>query len=181
MSVSNSPIDLANRRDPSQAADERTALREWLDYHRATLLLKVDGLRDEQVRQRSIPTSNLSLLGLLRHMAVVERYWFSWVMTGEDVASIFVTDDDPDADFNFDLSATLEEALSAFKSEVVTSRKVEASFASLDDRARRTQVRDGGDFCPDLRWVMVHMIEEYARHNGHADLIREAIDGVTGD
>ena len=169
------------RVDPQQVANERTSLREWLEYHRATLLMKIDGLSDAQARTRSIPSSNLSLLGLLRHMVVVERYWFTWVVGGVQPEPIYITWEDENLDFNFDETATLAEALDSFNTELVTSRRYEAACASLDSRAARTEVRDGADFCPDLRWVMVHMIEEYARHNGHADLLREAIDGVTGD
>ena len=169
------------RVDPQQVADERTSLREWLEYHRATLLMKIDGLTDTQARTRSIASSNLSLLGLLRHMVFVECYWFSWVIAGDDREPVFASDDDPDADFNFDEAATLADAVVAFEAELVSSRRLEAACASLDTLAARTEVRDGADFRPDLRWVMVHMIEEYARHNGHADLLREAIDGVTGD
>ena len=169
------------RVEPQQVADERTSLREWLEYHRATLLMKIDGLTDTQARTRSIPSSNLSLLGLLRHMVVVERYWFTWVVGGVQPEPIYITWEDENLDFNFDETATLAEALDSFNTELVTSRRYEAACASLDSRAARTEVRDGADFCPDLRWVMVHMIEEYARHNGHADLLREAIDGVTGD
>jgi hypothetical protein len=169
------------RVDPQQVADERTALREWLEYHRATLLMKIDGLTDAQARARSIASSNLSLLGLLRHMVVVERYWFTWVIGGVQAAPIYITWEDENLDFNFDDAATLAEALNSFNAELVTSRGFEAACESLDSLAARSEVRDGADFQPDLRWVMVHMIEEYARHNGHADLLREAIDGVTGD
>lgn len=167
--------------DPQQVADERTAVREWLEYHRATLLMKINGLSDAQARTRAISSSNLSLLGLLRHMVVVECYWFTWVVAGVDREPLFVSDDDRDFDFNFDDAVTLEEALLAFDAEVNESRRFEAACESLDSLAARTEVRDGADFRPDLRWVMLHMIEEYARHNGHADILREAIDGEAGD
>ncbi len=169
------------RVDPQQVANERTSLREWLEYHRATLLMKIDGLSDAQARTRSIPSSNLSLLGLLRHMVVVERYLFTWVIGGVQPEPIYITWEDDNLDFNFDDTATLTEALESFNAGLVTSHGYEVVCESLDSLAARTEVRDGADFRPDLRWVMVHMIEEYARHNGHADLLREAIDGVTGD
>jgi uncharacterized damage-inducible protein DinB len=167
------------RVDPQQAADERTAVREWLEYHRATLLMKIDGLTDTQARTRAIPSSNLSLLGLLRHMVVVERYWFTWVIGGVRPEPIYITWEDENLDFNFDDSATLDEAMNSYMVELNTSRGFEVG--SLDTLAATTEVREGADFRPDLRWVMLHMIEEYARHNGHADLLREAIDGTRGD
>ena len=169
------------RVDPQQVADERTAVREWLEYHRATLLMKIDGLTDTQARTRAIPSSNLSLLGLLRHMVVVERYWFTWVIGGVRPEPIYITWEDENLDFNFDDSATLDEAMNSYMVELNTSRGFEAAVGSLDTLAATTEVREGADFRPDLRWVMLHMIEEYARHNGHADLLREAIDGTRGD
>jgi hypothetical protein len=112
-------------------------------------------------------------------MVVVERYWFTWVIGGVRPEPIYITWEDENLDFNFDDSATLDEAMNSYMIELNTSRGFEVG--SLDTLAATTEVREGADFRPDLRWVMLHMIEEYARHNGHADLLREAIDGTRGD
>jgi uncharacterized damage-inducible protein DinB len=154
-------------------ADERTMLDAWLDYHRATLLWKCEGLSDEQLKRRSAEPSTLSLLGLVRHMTDVERGWFRRRIGREDrskAGPIYYSDERPDGDFD-DLDDTdATEVFAAFSEEVERCRAV-AAGVSLDERA--------GEF--SVRWIYVHMIEEYARHNGHADLLRERIDGATGD
>ncbi len=165
------------RTDPPYVADERTSLDAWLDYHRATLLWKCAGLSPEQLAQRSAEPSTMSLLGLVRHMAEVERGWFRQFVAGEDVPDIYFTDESPDADFDGVDPARADEDFDIFRAEVEAARAVAARYADLDHRTRRGR----RDFDIDLRWVYVHMIEEYARHNGHADLIRERIDGVIGD
>jgi len=158
--------------------DERTQLTAWLDYYRATLLMKCDGLRLEQLTARPVATSALTLLGLLRHMAAVEQYWFEDILEGRDVQWYIDNEEDPDADFN-DLSAlSLMEVADMFDRACVTSRDIVAQ-RSLDDSATRDNAAWGGEKV-DTRWVMIHMIEEYARHVGHADFLRELIDGATG-
>jgi len=158
--------------------DERTQLTAWLDYYRATLLLKCDGLRLEQLTMRPIASSALTLLGLLRHMAAVEQYWFEDILEGRDVQWYIEDDNDPDADFN-DLSGlSLEEVANIFDGACATSRDIVAQ-RSLDALATRDNAAWGGEKV-DTRWVMIHMIEEYARHLGHADFLRELIDGATG-
>ncbi len=166
------------RVDPPIVADERDMLVGWLDFHRATLALKCDGLSDEQLRERSVPPSSLSLLGLVRHMADVERGWFRQVFADEDVPDLYYREDDHDADFNDIATADATESFRIWSVECEQARQIVAAEPSFDALAKRPTRRGN---LMSLRWIMVHMIEEYARHNGHADLLRERIDGVTGD
>jgi uncharacterized damage-inducible protein DinB len=165
-----------DRVDPDRIADERAALEQWLDFQRATLLRKCAGLGADQLRQRAVPPSRLSLLGLVRHMVEVERWWFGMHAgrldlqfpydpegTCRDIEGI----DDADAAANLD----------DFVRECEASRQIAAPL-SLDDTFPSRG--DHPERVRDLRWIYVHMIEEYARHNGHADLLREVIDGATG-
>jgi uncharacterized damage-inducible protein DinB len=164
------------RTETPRVADERTSLDAWLDYHRATLLWKCDGLTPDQLAERSVDPSTMSLLGLVRHMAEVERGWFRQFVGGEDVPDLYGREDAIDADFDEVDPARAAEDFAIFRSEVEACRKVAAGFDL--DHVTHSQRRD---IDVDLRWVYVHMIEEYARHNGHADLIRERIDGTIGD
>ena len=164
------------RREAPVVGGEREMLEAWLDYHRATLEWKCEGLSVEQLRQRSVPPSNLSLLGLVRHMAEVERGWFRGILAGEDIESLY-SEEDRDGDFNAIADADPAEAFATWKAECGHAREVAKAF-SLDDLGRRAE-KQRGHF--NLRWILIHMIEEYARHNGHADLLRETIDGATGD
>jgi hypothetical protein len=163
------------RISPPVIGDERSSLQGWLDFHRATLLFKCADLTAEQLKQRSVPPSSLTLLGLVRHMAEVERWWFRACFLGEDVNDIYCTPDNPDGDFDDVPTADAETDFAIFTEECRRSDEA-AKGASLDDTFH--QKKRGRDM--DLRWVYLHMIEEYARHNGHADLLRERIDGVTG-
>jgi uncharacterized damage-inducible protein DinB len=165
-----------DRVGPPLRGDERETLRAFLDYHRATLAMKCEGLSDEQLRERSSPPSTLSLLGLVRHMAEVERTWFRRVMNAEQVGMVW-SEQENDFQRAYDATgSTRAEAFTAWAAEVEISRQVEREAASLDVTAH--QARWGEDV--SLRLVMVHMIQEYARHNGHADLLREAVDGTVG-
>ena len=165
-----------DRVGPPLRGDERETLRAFLDYHRATLAMKCEGLSDEQLRQRSSPPSTLTLLGLVRHMAEVERTWFRRVVNAEQVGMVW-SDEENDFQRAYDATgSTRAEAFDAWAAEVEISRRVEREAASLDVTAH--QARWGEDV--SLRLVMVHMIQEYARHNGHADLLREGVDGVVG-
>jgi uncharacterized damage-inducible protein DinB len=157
-------------------ADERTMLVSFLDYHRATLAMKCDGLTHAQLRERSVPPSSLSLLGLVRHMAEVERSWFRRAINGEDVPTIYYSETDPDGDFDNIDDADVDDAFATWRAECERAREIVAAAPSLDVAG----FRRSGDRVT-LRWVLVHMIEEYARHNGHADLLRERIDGATGE
>lgn len=159
---------------PPYVADERTMLTAWLDFHRATLAVKCDGLTDDQLREQAVPPSSLSLLGLVRHMAEVERNWFRTVLGGEEMPPIFSPDMDWEASFRGVAAAEVPGAFSAWRAECEHARKLVAAAPSLDVAGDRGGKRFS------LPWVLVHMIEEYARHNGHADLLRERTDGVTG-
>ncbi|MFF4378020.1 DinB family protein [Kitasatospora sp. NPDC001547] len=150
-------------------------LRGFLDFHRATLALKCEGLTDEQLRLRSSPPSALSLLGLVRHMAEVERTWFRRVINGEDLPLVWSGDGDYQAAYD-PAGATRDEAFTAWQTEVEHSRRIELAADSLDVTGHQAR----WDAEVSLRLVMLHLIHEYARHNGHADFLREAIDGVVG-
>ncbi len=163
------------RADPPPSGDERSSLDSWLDYHRQTLLLKCAGLSAGQLASRSVEPSNLSLLGLVRHMAEVERAWFRRRFAGEQVGYLYCSDERPDADFDDVGSADAEADFATFTHEVELARAAAAGH-SLEE----TLFHSHRQVEMDLRWVYIHMIEEYARHNGHADLLRERIDGATG-
>ncbi|MEU1572405.1 DinB family protein [Streptomyces collinus] len=166
------------RHEPATTADERTMLEGWLDYHRQTLAWKCEGLTDVQLRTAAVEPSELSLMGLVRHMAEVERGWFRKVLAAEDAGPLYYTEEDPDGEFHLSESDTWEEAYATWQSEIETARRNAARFG-LDDVSEGKSSRTGKRF--NLRWIYTHMIEEYARHNGHADLIRERVDGATGD
>jgi uncharacterized damage-inducible protein DinB len=165
------------RRDPPFIAGERQMLESWLEFHRATLLGKCAGLDDDQLRTRSVPPSSLSLLGLVRHMTDVERGWFRRVLRDEDAPPLYWWAGNEDGDFDDVDTADVASCFAAFHDELDTVRRIAAEHADLDAVGRRQ--RHGHDV--SLRWIYVHMIEEYARHNGHADFLRERIDGATGD
>lgn len=170
-----SPDDPTERVSPPFVGGERETLRAYLDYHRATLALKCDGLDTEALRERSMPPSALSLLGLVRHMVEVERHWFRRVINGEGITLRWSADDDFQVAYDASAS-TREEAFEAWRTEVEHARRIEAAADSLDVTAHNA--RWGKDV--SLRWVMLHMIHEYARHNGHADFLREGVDGTVG-
>jgi uncharacterized damage-inducible protein DinB len=164
------------RTEPVYEAAEQPMLTAWLDYERATLALKCQGLSDSQLCERAVRPSTLSLLGLVRHMAEVERNWFRRVLSGESAEPHYYSDpDDPDGDFDNVDAADVGEAFATWGAECDNARAVVAAATSLDV----TGIRRGERV--SLRWILVHMIEEYARHNGHADLLRERIDGTVGE
>jgi hypothetical protein len=164
------------RPEPPTVAEERPMLESWLDYQRATLQLKCAGLDGEQLARRAVEPSSLSLLGLVRHMAEVERSWFRRRLARQDLEMIYCGPDNEDGDFDDVDAASAEQDFTTYAREVDAAREV-AERHSLDE----TFVHQRHKVEMDLRWVYVHMIEEYARHNGHADLLRERIDGVTGE
>ena len=166
------------RSEPATTADERTMLDGWLKYHRDTLAWKCEGLTDEQLRTASVEPSTLSLMGLVRHMAEVERGWFRNVMADEGMGPIYFSDEDPDGEFHLTEADTWAEAYATWQAEIEAANEHAARF-TLDDHSLGKHRRTGERF--NLRWIYTHMIEEYARHNGHADLLRERIDGATGD
>lgn len=153
---------------------ERPALEAWLDYQRATLLHKCSGLTPEQLKVASVEPSTLTLLGLVRHMTEVERWWFQ-NFQGAGLPDVYCSEESPDGDFDDIDDADPETDFAAFEAECAASRTA-AAQRGLEDTFPHKRM---GTL--DLRWIYIHMIEEYARHNGHADLIRERIDGVTGD
>ncbi|MFC1408108.1 DinB family protein [Streptacidiphilus sp. N1-12] len=160
---------------PSATAGERRMLREFLDFHRATLAVKCEGLSDEDLRRQSMPPSTLSLLGLVRHMAEVERAWFRRVFDAEDVPLVW--SDAGDFQVAYDVrEADGAQAFDAWQAEVARSREIERAAESLDVTAWSERWEED----VSLRMVLLHMIHEYARHNGHADFLREGIDGAVG-
>ena len=165
-----------DRAMPPLQADERTTLESWLDFYRATLVMKCDGLTDDQLRMRSASPSALTLLGLVQHMADVERNWFRRVLAGEDAPPIHGPKAHPaghDGGFEVAADATFAAAEATWRREIEHAR-ANCAARALDD----TSPFGGG--AVTLRWIYSHMIGEYARHCGHADLIRERIDGTTG-
>jgi uncharacterized damage-inducible protein DinB len=162
------------RSEPEFLLDERAMLEGWLEFHRLTLQLKCEGIDDAGRKQRPVPSSLLSLHGLVRHMAEVERNWFQRVLA-EDASArpIWFTEAEPDGDLAPLDDARWEADLATWQEQCEISRSI-AAARGLDD----TGIRRGKP-C-SLRWIYTHMIEEYARHNGHADLIREIVDGEVG-
>ena len=162
------------RTDEPFVADERTLLEGFLERHRETLLLKCAGLDGEQLARQSVPPSTLSLLGLIRHFIDVERSWFRRRFAGADEPSLYYVEGSWDRAFDEADASRAEDEYDALLAEWEACRRVVAE-ASLDDVFEHP--RHGP---MQLRWLYLHMIEEYARHNGHADLLRECIDGAVG-
>jgi uncharacterized damage-inducible protein DinB len=157
--------------------DERSVLVEYMRVFRITMEMKCADLDPEQLARRSVPPSTMSLLGLIRHMADVERNWFRRVMAGEDAPPLYWTEGEPDVEWNGAVAdpEVVDRAWSDWRDEVgYAERYVNGS----GDLGTRGTMRDGTTV--SLREVLVHMIEEYARHCGHADLLRERIDGRIG-
>lgn len=155
------------------AGSEKELLAAFLDFERDTLLWKLHGLTEEQLREHSTP-SGATLLGLVKHLAYVERNWFRIRFLGEPL-TVPWRDGDPGGDFRVGPEETAETVASFYLSEVEQSRRIVAEADSLD-RLARNALPNGS-----LRWILIHMIEETARHNGHADLLRELTDGQTGE
>lgn len=160
---------------PPSANDERAMLRSWLDFHRATFERKLEGLTPVQLAAHSVEPSQLTLLGLLRHHAEVERYNFGVVFRGDPDVPFFTEDDFVDL-HDVD-EALVADAFGVWRRACDQSRAIEAA-AGLDDLSPGPGLFD--DQPVSLRWMLLHAIEEYARHNGHADLLRERIDGKSG-
>ncbi|CAM5694386.1 DinB family protein OS=Streptomyces alboniger OX=132473 GN=CP975_07875 PE=4 SV=1 [Streptomyces alboniger] len=165
-----------HRTDPPHApVDERASLGAFLQYQRETLAMKCAGLTAEQLKERAVPPSEMSLLGLVRHLAEVERSWFRNVLNREAQRSNW-TGRVPGEPADFDVAdADPDEAFEVWHAECARSRAIVDALDSLDV----TVDFRGDTYSP--RYVLTHMIEEYARHNGHADLLRERIDGATGE
>ena len=164
--------DFGDRPRPPLVGDERETLDGWLNFHRATLLWKCEGLLLEELKQAAVPSSSLTLLGLVRHLTDVERGWFLGFL-GRPLPDLYDTAEHPGGDFDVaDADAAAD--LARFGEEV-------DAIADLLEGHSLDEVNVIGGRSYSLRWVMTHMVEEYARHNGHADLLREAIDGTTGE
>ncbi|MHB8295032.1 MAG: DinB family protein [Acidimicrobiales bacterium] len=155
-------------------ADELTTLEAYLEYYRETVELKCAGVAPERLSERSSPLSSMSLHGLLRHLAGMERWWFAINFGGLDLPMLYYSDDDPDQDFET-LDADPLVALEVWRAECDRSRRIVEGAAGLDVIG---VVERGGRYT--LRWLMLRMISEYAQHAGHADLLREGIDGAVG-
>ena len=153
--------------------DERSTLLAFLVWQRATLARKCEGLEPDQLRIRSAEPSSLSLLGLVRHMADVERGWFRTTLAGEDLQERYSSEDDRDGEFDNVDTADVDEAFAAWREECARADEI-VSRRALDATGRQRTGRE-----VSMRWILIHMIEEYSRHNGHADLLRERIDGAT--
>jgi uncharacterized damage-inducible protein DinB len=171
-------MDLATdpREGGTSLGDERATLNEFLRCQRLTLQLKCEGLDAEQLARRAVEPSTLSLLGLVRHMAEVERSWFRRRFAGQDVPKRYQSEAEPDGDFDGAVAdqAVVDEAWAAWREEVAFAEQfacqTELDFVGADGEGNPVSLRE----------LLVHMIEEYARHNGHADLLRERIDGPLG-
>jgi hypothetical protein len=161
-----------DRREPPPDADERTMLLGWLDFHRATLARKCAGLTDEQLRCFPVPPSTLSLAGLVRHLTEIERLYIRHGFAGEAISPLqYVTDEEPEGDF--DVLDDVRGSLAAWEEHVAAARGLVTDAPDLDARGARSP--------ETLRWVLTKVIQEYARHNGHADLLRQVLDGATGE
>ena len=164
------------RDHPPLVADERTTLTSWLDFHRTTLRQKCEGLTGPQMVRASVPPSAMTLLGLVQHMTSVEWWWFEHIFAGGSAPEPIDSGADPEVEWHMLDPGRVAVALEEFEWQCAHSRAVvdqATSFNALSASPERPT--------RDLRWVTVHMIEEYARHNGHADLLRECIDGAVGD
>jgi uncharacterized damage-inducible protein DinB len=161
------------RVDPSPTGSERELLISFLDLYRETILLKVSGLSEEQLRRRLVPSAT-TLLGIVKHLGYVERSWFRMRLNGEDLPVPW-TKQDPDADFRIEPNETAESLVAFYREQIERARAIVAK-AELDDRVKGKAKQPY-----TLRWILIHMIEETARHAGHADILREQTDGATGE
>ena len=167
------------RADPPPRGDERSTLAGFLRWQRDTLELKCSGLSEADLARRTVEPSTMSLLGLVRHMADMERGWFRGIMAGQDVPPHFCSDTDRDGDFDGAVPdpEVVAEAWDVWRAEVAFAERLVAAAPDLDITGKTPDAWRGP---MSLRWVLVHVVEEYARHNGHADLLRERIDGRIG-
>jgi uncharacterized damage-inducible protein DinB len=176
-------VDEHGRPEPPSAGDEAATLLGFLDFQRATLAWKCEGL-DAAGMRATTAASTLTLGGLLKHLALVEEHWFSRWLHGRPMGPPWDAidwDADPDWEFHSAADDSPEQLMQLWRDAVARSREAvdEAlTGGGLDQLAKRT---DPDGWVPSLRWILCHMLEEYARHNGHADLIRESVDGATGE
>jgi uncharacterized damage-inducible protein DinB len=164
-----------NRPEPPHVAGEAETLEGFLDFQRATLLWKLEGLDDEQLRRGMVP-SGTSLLGLVKHLAYVERSWFQRVWAGQEVSFPW-TREDPDADWRIEPDETTADVLALYHRECDRSREIVAVTSSLGEAVVHPRWKEE----VSRRWILAHMLEETARHVGHADILREQLDGAVGE
>lgn len=171
-----------SHRDPSEFRQfgpdfgpERVLIETTLDFHRGTLLWKTAGLTPEQLMVKAGGVSPLTLLGVVRHMARVERFWWRIVATQTADGPLFQSDDDPDADFNGGDASTAEADIATLRTEI------DAAKAAVADMSLDHEFPSNDEGPMSLRWVYLHMIQEYARHNGQVDILRENVDGLVGE
>lgn len=160
-------------REPQDGTDERALLLDWLAFHRDALTAKCAGLDPEQLVRRAVPPSALSLVGLVRHLTEMERVYLSQPLTGQPTELLYCTNEEPDGDFAPDGPIDVAASIARWRAECTRSDAALANIADVSvvsPGKRRT-----------VRWLLLKLIGEYARHNGHADLVREAIDGQTGE
>ncbi len=169
-------VTAVDRPLPLHVGTESEVVWRMADFYRATILVKCEGLEAADLARRAVPPSTLSLLGLVRHSTQVEHYWFERVFLGRDVGALYSTREDPDAEFNDLTSEPPETSVARFLAQCEVSREV-ARAHDLDELSTLERI----DGRVSLRYIAVHMVDEYARHCGHADLLREVIDGAVGD
>lgn len=170
------------RADPPLQADEFTSLTAFLDFQRATVLLKVEGLTSDQLGLTAVPTTTLTLAGLVKHLALVEDSWLQETFLGRPLTQPWASapfDADPDWEFSSAVDDDPEELVGLYLAAISRSRDAVAAAGSLDQLSVQAGRREGRPF--SLRWILLHLVEETARHAGHADLLREAVDGRTGE
>jgi hypothetical protein len=172
------PHEPDQRTETPRRAGERETLEGFLDFYRETILWKVAGMSDDDLRRIIVP-SGWSPLGMVKHLAYVERAWFRDRLAGEEPLPVPWTEEDPDADFRVEPGESTEEIIGFYRGQCEQSRTF-ASKESLDDLAKEWPADRPPEKRPSLRWIYVHMIEETARHAGHLDVARELIDGSTG-
>jgi uncharacterized damage-inducible protein DinB len=161
------------RTEPPETAGERETLTGFLDYFRATVVMKVDGLSDADGAMRLVP-SLTTVSGLVQHLADVERFWFQDRIDGQQGVPTRWSAEDPDGEFRVSETDSVAKIIEDYEAACRQSREVLQRY-ELEDRCR------GGDGRQSVRWVLVHMIEETGRHCGHLDILRELLDGSTGD
>ncbi|MEX2274780.1 MAG: DinB family protein [Actinomycetota bacterium] len=166
-------MDIGDRPDPAPVGSELELLTQFLDFHRATALWKCDGVSDADLMRTTVP-SGTTMLGLVKHLAWVERYWFREVFRDEQAIPFPYSEADPDAELRIEPGET-GTAIFALYREACRESDEAIAGASCDEAAA------GGGKPVLLRWILIHMIEETARHNGHLDILREQIDGATGE
>jgi len=176
-------LDEQGRPEPQPAVSEIDTLLGFLDFQRATLAWKCSGL-DAAGLRATVGRSSMTLGGLLKHMALVEDHWFSWCLHANDRSAPLDTvdwDAEPDWEWESSKQDSPDELRTGWENATTRSRELVAAALATDDLGQLAKRRRPNRETPSLRWILVHMIEEYSRHNGHADLLRESVDGQTGE